>query len=167
MSEKSKRDIKLGITPRGIDREIVEMMHRTHVGVDNDPENIIKELVELIKSNKTIFVADIGSIPGSQFQEIGKKLRGKAVVKVPKKNLFFRALDESKKGKVKELEKNYKGANAILFSDLDSYELAGELIKNKSPAKAKAGQIAPSDLEIPAGPTDLIPGPAIYGSGKS
>jgi len=27
---------KLGIDPRGIDREIVEIMHRTHIGVDND-----------------------------------------------------------------------------------------------------------------------------------
>ncbi|NCC24355.1 MAG: anaerobic carbon-monoxide dehydrogenase catalytic subunit [Deltaproteobacteria bacterium] len=27
---------KLGITPRGIDRDIVEMMHRTHMGVDSD-----------------------------------------------------------------------------------------------------------------------------------
>lgn len=27
---------KLGITPRGIDREVVEMLHRTHMGVDND-----------------------------------------------------------------------------------------------------------------------------------
>jgi len=31
----------LGILPRGIDREIVEMMHRTHIGVDNDYTNII------------------------------------------------------------------------------------------------------------------------------
>jgi len=34
---------KLGIMPRGIDREIVEIMHRTHIGVDNDPENIIRQ----------------------------------------------------------------------------------------------------------------------------
>jgi carbon-monoxide dehydrogenase catalytic subunit len=27
---------KVGITPRGIDRDIVEMMHRTHMGVDSD-----------------------------------------------------------------------------------------------------------------------------------
>ncbi|WP_028570917.1 anaerobic carbon-monoxide dehydrogenase catalytic subunit [Desulfonatronum lacustre] len=27
---------KLGITPRGIDRDVVEMMHRTHMGVDSD-----------------------------------------------------------------------------------------------------------------------------------
>jgi carbon-monoxide dehydrogenase catalytic subunit len=32
---------KLGIDPRGIDREIVEIMHRTHIGVDNDPLNLI------------------------------------------------------------------------------------------------------------------------------
>ncbi|MGB9924370.1 MAG: anaerobic carbon-monoxide dehydrogenase catalytic subunit [Methanothrix sp.] len=31
----------LGIIPRGIDREIVECMHRTHMGVDNDPLHIL------------------------------------------------------------------------------------------------------------------------------
>jgi carbon-monoxide dehydrogenase catalytic subunit len=31
----------LGVTPRGIDREIVEIMHRTHMGVDQDYRNII------------------------------------------------------------------------------------------------------------------------------
>jgi carbon-monoxide dehydrogenase catalytic subunit len=32
---------KLGVTPRGIDRENVEMLHRTHMGVDNDYVNIL------------------------------------------------------------------------------------------------------------------------------
>jgi carbon-monoxide dehydrogenase catalytic subunit len=32
---------KLNIAPRGIDREVVETMHRTHMGVDNDPVNIL------------------------------------------------------------------------------------------------------------------------------
>lgn len=31
---------KLGVTPRGIDREPVEMLHRTHMGVDSDPTSI-------------------------------------------------------------------------------------------------------------------------------
>lgn len=31
---------KLGITPRGIDRDVVEMMHRTHMGVDNDATSL-------------------------------------------------------------------------------------------------------------------------------
>ena len=32
---------KLGIMPRGMDREIVEMMHRTNMGVGNDYKNIL------------------------------------------------------------------------------------------------------------------------------
>ena len=32
-----------GVAPRGIDREIVEIMHRTHMGVDQDYENLIKQ----------------------------------------------------------------------------------------------------------------------------
>jgi carbon-monoxide dehydrogenase catalytic subunit len=32
---------KLGITPRGIDWEVCEMMHRTHMGVDNDALNLL------------------------------------------------------------------------------------------------------------------------------
>jgi len=31
----------LGMTPRGIDREIAEMMHRTHMGCDNDAPNTL------------------------------------------------------------------------------------------------------------------------------
>ncbi|NCO67480.1 MAG: carbon-monoxide dehydrogenase catalytic subunit [Nitrospirae bacterium CG_4_10_14_0_8_um_filter_41_23] len=32
---------KWGITPRGIDREITEAMHRTHMGVDHAPDNLL------------------------------------------------------------------------------------------------------------------------------
>ena len=35
---------KLGIAPRGIDREVVEMMHRTHMGVDQEYENIMLQV---------------------------------------------------------------------------------------------------------------------------
>ena len=30
-----------GIIPRGVDREITEAMHRTHMGVDHDPDNLL------------------------------------------------------------------------------------------------------------------------------
>jgi carbon-monoxide dehydrogenase catalytic subunit len=34
---------KTGVLPRNIDREIVEIMHRTHMGVDQDYKNIVKQ----------------------------------------------------------------------------------------------------------------------------
>jgi carbon-monoxide dehydrogenase catalytic subunit len=34
---------KLGVVPRGIDIEVVELMHRTHMGVDQEYHNLIKQ----------------------------------------------------------------------------------------------------------------------------
>ncbi len=34
---------KMGVVPRNIDREIVEIMHRTHIGVDQDYKNLMKQ----------------------------------------------------------------------------------------------------------------------------
>lgn len=88
-------------------------------------------------------------------------MRGKAIIKIPKKNLFFRAIDSIEDGDIVKLKEQFDNSVAILFSDEEGFELSAELLKNKSPAKAKAGQEAPMDIEVPAGPTDLMPGPAI------
>jgi len=121
----------------------------------------VKELDELMKNKRTILIASIKNLPGAKFQEICKKLRGKAVVKVPKKNLTLRAFDSAGNEAVKELKSQIKDSVAILFSDMDAFELALELIKSKSATKAKTGQEAVEDIEVQPGPTDLIPGPAI------
>ncbi|HEY82625.1 MAG TPA: anaerobic carbon-monoxide dehydrogenase catalytic subunit [Dehalococcoidia bacterium] len=34
---------KQGVAPRGIDREVVEIMHRTHMGVDQDYQNLLRQ----------------------------------------------------------------------------------------------------------------------------
>ncbi|OGN90214.1 MAG: carbon-monoxide dehydrogenase catalytic subunit [Chloroflexi bacterium RBG_13_46_14] len=34
---------KQGVMPRGIDREVVEIMHRTHIGVDQDYKNLLRQ----------------------------------------------------------------------------------------------------------------------------
>lgn len=36
---------KLGVWPRGLDREVVEALHRTHIGDDQDPEHILHHAV--------------------------------------------------------------------------------------------------------------------------
>jgi large subunit ribosomal protein L10 len=131
----------------------------THVS--EEKKKLVIELSNLIKNKKTILIASIKDIPSSQYQEIVKKLRGKAIVKVPKKNIIFRALDSSGNEAIKKLRDHIKENIAILFSDIDAFELAAELISKKSPVKAKSGQESVKDIEIQEGPTDLIPGPAI------
>src|SRR3989338_2668874 len=121
----------------------------------------VKELSDLVKNKKTILIVSIKNIPSSQFQKIKKDLRGKATIKVPKKNLILKAIDSSNSEVLNKIKSNIKEDTAVLFSDIDAFELAAELVEKKSYMKAKAGQIAPSDITIEAGPTELLPGPAI------
>jgi carbon-monoxide dehydrogenase catalytic subunit len=39
--DQRRRWREAGVVPRGVDREVVEIMHRTNMGVDNEPTNII------------------------------------------------------------------------------------------------------------------------------
>lgn len=140
---------------------MIEKKHLTHVS--EEKKRNLSQLEKLAGEKRTVLIASIKNIPGSQFQEISKKLRGKALVKVPKKSIIIRALDSIKENReeIEKLKKKIEENTAILFSDMDAFELAAELISKKSPSKAKPGQEAPFDLEIPAGPTELVPGPAI------
>ena len=70
-------------------------------------------------------------------------------------------MDSDNNEEIKKLKENMNESFAILFSDLDSFELAGELMNNQTFTKARNGQIAEGDIEIPAGPTELMPGPAV------
>ena len=137
------------------------MTNQKQTHVDPRKKRLVKELKKLVETKKTILIASIKNIPASQFQAIGKKLRGKAIVKVPKKRLMSRALDEAQKEEVHKLKTVLDESFAILFSDLDAYSLAGDLLRNKTPAKAKPGQEAPIDIVVEAGPTELVPGPAV------
>ncbi|MDD5622480.1 MAG: anaerobic carbon-monoxide dehydrogenase catalytic subunit [Actinomycetota bacterium] len=53
LAPKKRQEIwrKYKVVPRGIDREIVEMMHRTHIGVDQEPENILNQALRTALSD--------------------------------------------------------------------------------------------------------------------
>jgi large subunit ribosomal protein L10 len=120
----------------------------------------VKELAELMKK-KTVMVISIKGLPSAQFQDIKKKLRSKAKVQVVKKSLVNFALDHCGIKELHDLVPYVDDSTAMLFSDSDAFEISGILANEKSPAKAKVGQIAPGDIEVKAGPTELIPGPDI------
>lgn len=127
----------------------------------NEKKKLVSILAEKMKDSKAVLIASTKNLPSSQFQEIKKSLRGKAEIKVAKKSIIIRSIESIEKGALQNLKK-YIGADiAIFFSDLEAFELSALLSENQSPAKAKAGDSAPEDIEIEPGPTELIPGPAI------
>ena len=121
----------------------------------------VANLVEKIKKSKTILLASTKGLPASQFQKISKSLRGKADVTVAKRTLIIRAIEKVEKGALQNLKKHLGADLALMFSEMDPFDLAGLLAENQSPTKAKVGDIAPNDIHVEPGPTDLIPGPAI------
>jgi len=120
----------------------------------------VKELAELFKK-KTVMVISVKGLPSAQFQDIKKKMRDKAKIQVIKKSLVNFALDANKVEALNDLIPYIEDSTAMLFSDEDAFVISGILADEKSPAKAKAGMIAPFDIEVKAGPTELIPGPDI------
>ncbi len=124
-------------------------------------KSLVKNLSEKIKSSRTVLIASCKNLPSSQFQSIKKKLRGKAEIKFIKKSALNRAINLTEKGALQQLKKELTADFAVFFSELDAFELSGLLTESQVPTKAKAGDIAPHDIEIEPGPTDLIPGPAI------
>jgi large subunit ribosomal protein L10 len=122
---------------------------------------LVAELIDMIKKHRTLLLASTRGLPSSQFHEIKKSLRGKAVIKVVKKTAVMRALDNVKRASLDDLKKQITADIALFFSSLDPFELSGLLADNQSPTKARAGDIAPEDINVEPGPTNLVPGPAI------
>jgi len=120
----------------------------------------VKIIAERLKS-KTVMIVSVKGLPSAQFQDIKKKLRDKAQINVVKKNLLNFAIEHAGNKEIKALEEYNADSTALLFSNHDAFEISGILASNKSPAKAKAGDIAPNDIEVKAGPTSLLPGPDI------
>lgn len=120
----------------------------------------VSELENLIKNNKTFMICSIKGLPGKQFQSIKKKIRENVKVKVVKKSIILRAIDSSGI-EIKKMREFVKEDSALLFSNLDAFELSGTLSENVAPVGAKVGQIAGEEVAVEPGPTDLAPGPAI------
>ena len=121
----------------------------------------VAQLTAAITAHQTLLIASTRKLPSSQFHEIKKKLRGKVDILVAKKSLVVRAIDATKNAALQPLKQHVGADIALFFSNLDPFTLSGLLADNQSPAKAKAGDIAPEDVHVEPGPTDLVPGPAI------
>lgn len=122
---------------------------------------VVSETTIKLKKANTVLVASTSGLPASQFQKIKKNLRGKAEIIVAKKSLIKKALSNSGKENLKHIEKYLSASVVIFISDLDAFELSALLTESEVPQKAKGGDVAPEDINVEPGPTELLPGPAI------
>jgi large subunit ribosomal protein L10 len=122
----------------------------------------VEEIQGLLEKYKTIGVAGLQKVRAAQLQELKKKLRDIAHLRVIKNTLMRRAVAKCKsKGGIENLEGQITGSNILLFTDLNPFKLVILLQKSRVQITAKAGDIASWDVVVPSGNTGLPPGPII------
>jgi len=123
----------------------------------------VQQVIKFAKEYPIIGIVNMESLPAQQLQAMRSELRGNVEIFMLKKTLIRRVLDAvkgEKKG-VEKLENYFFGMPALIFTKDSPFKLSKALQKSKTPAPAKAGQVAPSDIVVPAGPTPFAPGPVI------
>ena len=94
-------------------------------------------------------------------QEIKKKLRGRADIRVTKSVLVKHALENLGRKELKQLEEHINGSVALLVSNESPFVTFNFIKKNKAKVAAKPGQKTEREIVVPAGETDLPAGPAL------
>jgi len=131
-------------------------------------KELFQKLTELIEKYPVVAVADLQKVRSSQIQEIRKKLRGQAEVLVAKNTVLKKAADtlSEKKPQIDTFAGTLVGSSLLMFTGMNPFALILFLNKNKVRVSAKAGDIANSQIVIPAGNTGLQPGPVISEFGE-
>lgn len=132
--------------------------------VSDKKKKIVDDFVKLFKEYDIVAAVNMENLPAPQLQTMRELLRDKVILRMTKRRLIKIAI-EKVKDKKKDIEKLLEhiktGMPALLFTKENPFTLYKTIEKNKSPAPAKAGQVAPKDIVINAGPTPFMPGPVI------
>jgi len=121
----------------------------------------VEELTELMEKYDAVLLASLHKVRAMQLQEISKKFRDTVTMKVVKNSILSRALQASPKPGIASFKEAIAGSNILLLTNMNPFQLSILLDRSKVKMAAKAGDIAPEDIVVPAGNTGLPPGPAI------
>ncbi len=135
-------------------------MSKPKAFVSDKKKKVVSDISSLIKEYPIIGLVDMENLPAPQLQKMKQDLRGKVVVKMTKARLIKIALDNEGE-KYSELKERIRGMPALIFTKDNPFKLYKTLAESKSAAPAKAGQVSPRDVIVPAGKTPFAPGPVI------
>ncbi|MBI2079744.1 50S ribosomal protein L10 [Candidatus Micrarchaeota archaeon] len=120
----------------------------------------VDEIKKELKNYSTVALIDLRLLPDALFQSIRKRIREEGgKVFVAKRAIMERVFEHHKDLKKKQDELNKPVA--LLLTTLTPYQLSKFFRENKKKRAAKTGEIAPFEIVVPEGETDLPPGPAL------
>lgn len=121
----------------------------------------VNKLAKIIEEYPVIGIIDMFKLPSRPLQNVKKKLKDDGIIKMTKKTILMFALKNAKIEGIEKLEPLIPEQPAIMLSKMNPFKSYAIVDKVKTPAPAKEGDIAPDNIKVSAGPTNLMPGPAI------
>jgi len=117
------------------------------------------KIVQLLDEYPKCFLVEADNVGSKQMQQIRMSLRGHAVVLMGKNTMMRKAIRGhlANNPKLECLMNNIKGNVGFVFTKEDLVSIRDMLLANKVRAPAKAGAIAPLDVQVPAQNTGLGP----------
>jgi len=120
----------------------------------------VEEVKKYVQEYALIGIIDTFGIPASQFQQIRRNLKERAVIKVMRNTLIEHAFSDLG-GVYDDLKEHITGHSALIFTNDNPFKLFKSLEQTKTKRAAKAGEIAPEDIVVSKGPTSFKPGPIV------
>lgn len=131
--------------------------------VSKQKKETVKQFTKLLLDYPIVGAVDMENMPAAQLQQMRAQLRDTVVLLMAKRRLLTIAINQvkDKKKGIEQLLPHLKGMPALLFTKENPFTIYKIIQKSKSSAPAKAGQTAPRDVKVSAGPTTFAPGPVI------
>jgi len=113
----------------------------------------------LFSEYSRIILVNIENICSNQFKKCRKALGKNSILILGKNKIVKKVLKNHIKNnpELNKLMPYMTGNVGFIFTKSSPMEIKKILIDNEEPAQAKAGQVAPNDVTIPAGPTGITP----------
>ncbi len=141
------------------------MLRRAYVRTKPYPPKkvkIVEEACELLKRYRYVFVIDLHELLNRVLQEYRLRVRRRgSVIKVIKNTLLKLAISKVYGSVSEEVGKILTGENGFLFTNENPFELIVWIERNAVMREARPGDVAQTEILIPAGGTDIGPGPVM------
>jgi len=122
-------------------------------------KNYWTRLVSLLEEYSRILIVTADNVGSNQMQKIRKAMRGKAVLLMGKNTMIRKAIRDQllKTPQLEGILPHVKGNIGMVFTNGDLADVRTKLTELKIQAAAKAGSIAPIEVVVPAGNTNMEP----------
>jgi len=125
---------------------------------------LVAELEEVLVGHPMTALIGIRGVPASALQSMRRELRQRGhPIRVATNSSIRHAVENASKKRpsLRPLLEKVEDQTAVMSAEGNPFALYQELLRTRSPTPARGGEIAPSDITVPAGTTNFKPGPIV------